>query len=87
MNVPAKNSVLFWVFVGIIIAVIMVITLRDIFLWYFRINELRESIDQLKKQVETLGTNGVQPSKTQSGFAGNDVEIAVAIAAAVKSGN
>jgi hypothetical protein len=89
LNVPARESVLFWVFIGLILAVIIIFCLRSFFLWYFKINELREEISKISKRLEGLnvqsgGRNVVMDQGTTTGT--DDAEVAAAIAAAINLG-
>jgi hypothetical protein len=85
MNVPAKESVLFWIFIGIIIAIILIIVLRDFFQWYFGVKELRDQVSELNKKIDALGFGGFVPSNGVKPSLAIEAEVAAAIAAAVKA--
>jgi hypothetical protein len=88
LNVPARESALFWTFVGLIFAVIIFICLRNFFLWYFKINELRDEISKIAKRLEGLNVqSGSRSAVPDHGTTGtDDAEIAAAIAAAINLG-
>lgn len=85
LNTPAKDSPLFWAVIGVIAGVILLIAFRDIFLWYFRINDLYDRVNELSDKVDQLSKVGL-PTAVCAGGAGmaanNDAEIALAIALA-----
>jgi hypothetical protein len=83
MNVPAKESALFWSFIGLIVAVILVFSLREFFSWYFRISELREEIAKLSGRLDAMSGQGLQlkPAAEMITHHVDDAEIAAVIAA------
>jgi hypothetical protein len=83
MNVPARESGLFWAFIGLIVAVILILSLREFFIWYFRISELREEIAKLSKRLDLIGGPIVtqRPAADNAPHLADDAEIAAVIAA------
>lgn len=86
---PAKDSVLFWAVIGVILGIIILIALRDLFLWYFRINDLYDRVNELSDKVDQLSKNGVAVAAAAPCAAGapaaagcGEAEIALAIAIA-----
>ncbi len=84
---PATESPLFWGVVAVIVGGILLLAFRDLFLWYFRINELYDRVNDLSDKVEELSKNGVAaPAACASGAtatgAADEAEIALAIALA-----
>jgi hypothetical protein len=82
MNIPARESGLFWGFILLILAVILMFSLREFFIWYFKINELREEIAKISKRIESLGQQSaaVKPAADIPLHTVNDAEIAAIIA-------
>lgn len=83
LDAKAIDSPLFWAVVGVIAGIIAIIAMRDLFLWYFKINELYDRVNDLTEKVEQLCKNGVPAAAGSAGaVAGDDSELAAAVGAA-----
>lgn len=88
-DVPAKDSPIFWAFIGLIACAILLVVFRDLILWYFRLNDVYDRLDELAEKVDRLAAGGVKPvsqiqapNAPQASFAPSDAELAAAIALA-----
>lgn len=90
LDVPAKESPLFWGVIGVIALFILLIVLRDLILWYFKLNDvydrlddLSEKFDQLNKALASGQISGPAQGACGTAASSNEEEIAVAIALAM----
>lgn len=97
MKMPAKDSPLFWGVIAVMGGLVALVAFRDLFLWYFKINELYDRVNTLNEKISELCENGVRvrggtaadigvraqaTGAVAVGLVDNDAELAAAIGTA-----